>query len=54
MIKNDQIYLRTQISLECAVEFHATGLFLCPLKKSENYRFSDCFHGLEKETSGMK
>ena len=28
--------------------FHATGLFLYPLKKSENQRFSDTFAGYRK------
>ena len=33
--------------------FHATGLFLYPLKSSENQRFSYVFMGYRK-TSGMK
>ena len=28
--------------------FHATGLFLYPLKTSENHRFSDVFRGYQK------
>ena len=28
--------------------FHGTGLFLCPLKTSENQRFSDVFKGYRK------
>ena len=28
--------------------FHATGLFLCPLKTSENLWFSDVFRGYRK------
>ena len=28
--------------------FHATGLFLYPLKTSENQRFSDVFRGYRK------
>ena len=33
--------------------FHATSLFLYPLKTSENQRLSDIFRGKLKETSGM-
>ena len=33
--------------------FHATRLFLYPLKTSENVLFSDVFRG-SKDTSGMK
>ena len=29
--------------------FHATGLFLYPLKASENQRFSDISGGVEKD-----
>ena len=34
--------------------FHGTGLFLYPLKISENQRFSNVFQGVQKETSGIK
>ena len=29
--------------------FHATGIFLYPLKKSENLWFSDALRGIEKD-----
>ena len=34
--------------------FHATGLFLYPLKTLENLWFSDFFQGVKKETSDTK
>ena len=34
--------------------FHATGLFLYPLKIVENQRFSDVFQGIYRENNGMK
>ena len=34
--------------------FNATGLFLYPLKTSENLWFSDFFQGVKKETSDTK
>ena len=33
--------------------FHAAGLFLYPLKTSQNLWFSDVFRGAQKENSGM-
>ena len=34
--------------------FHATALFLYPLKKSENLRFSDIFMEVKKKISAIK
>ena len=34
--------------------FHATGLFLYPLKKSENQRFSVVFRGYRKRPAARK
>ena len=33
--------------------FHATGLFLYPLKTSENQRFSDVFRGYRKRPMAL-
>ena len=38
----------------CINPFHATGLFLYPLKALENLRFPDIFGGYKKQTNGMK
>ena len=52
-----QIFIELTPLLSLLNPFHATGLFLYPLKTSEKQRFSEvfrCFQGVSKWTSGMK
>ena len=42
------VYIKMTFYIEKINPFHATGLFLYPLKKSENQRFSVVFRGYRK------
>ena len=56
-IKLSNFLTRNEIELFCKIpanSFHATNLFLYPLKTSENQTFSDVFGGVWKENSGVK
>ena len=41
-------YMMTALFINSFNPFHATNLFLYPLKTSENLRFSDVFRGYRK------
>ena len=52
-IKLSNFLTRNEIELFCKIpanSFHATNLFLYPLKTSENQTFSDVFGGYGKRT----
>ena len=55
LLSNNSEYLKFDISLKCIYfnPFHATDLFLYPLKTSEKKRFSDVFRVMRKNDDNV-
>ena len=52
--KSGTYLLSSQIPYSMLNSFHATGVFLYPLKKSENLWFSEYIQRVQKKNSGVK